>query len=125
MLGHASVAAAAGLADAVQVRVLDGLFLWGFMGPPPEEYDDDDTVYLYTHRILSIAYNDNRVHLLPELCRAHGMPLAMEHSGCDTLQCRYLLWGCGWCTSGASSLSLMQHCQPASRCRIDCSPSFS
>ena len=35
--------------------------MWGFVGPPPEETPEDDSVYLWTHKLLKIGYNDNRV----------------------------------------------------------------
>lgn len=40
---------------------IDELPVWGFVGPPPEETPEDDAVYLWTHKLLKIGYNDNRV----------------------------------------------------------------
>ena len=38
--------------------------MWGFVGPPPEETPEDDAVYLWTHKLLKIGYNENRVRQL-------------------------------------------------------------
>jgi transmembrane 9 superfamily member 3 len=40
---------------------IDDLPVWGFVGPPPEETKDDDNIYIYTHKQLEVAFNDNRV----------------------------------------------------------------
>lgn len=40
---------------------MDDLPIWGFVGPPPEQTNDDTNVYLYTHKSLDIAYNGDRI----------------------------------------------------------------
>ena len=40
---------------------LDGLPVWGFVGPPPEHTDEPDARYVYTHKAFDIAYNGDRI----------------------------------------------------------------
>lgn len=40
---------------------VDDLPVWGFVGPPPEESPGDEDVYIWTHKLLRINYNDNRI----------------------------------------------------------------
>ena len=35
--------------------------MWGFVGPPPEETKEADSIYIYTHKSFDINYNGNRV----------------------------------------------------------------
>jgi transmembrane 9 superfamily protein 3 len=62
-LGQSEVAA---FANAVRKHYwyelfIDDLPVWGFVGPPPEETKDDDNIYIYTHKQLEVAFNDNRI----------------------------------------------------------------
>lgn len=50
---------------------MDDLPVWGFVGPPPEESPGDEDVYIWTHKLLRINYNDNRV----------GPALLCQHAG--------------------------------------------
>ena len=40
---------------------MDGLPIWGFVGPPPEHTDNAEARYVYTHRGFDIAYNGNQI----------------------------------------------------------------
>lgn len=40
---------------------IDDLPVWDIVGPPPEETKDDDNIYIYTHKNLDVAFNENRV----------------------------------------------------------------
>lgn len=40
---------------------MDELPIWGFVGPPPEQTQDDSTAFIYTHKTFDIAYNGDRI----------------------------------------------------------------
>ncbi|KAL4541378.1 hypothetical protein Ndes2437B_g05748 [Nannochloris sp. 'desiccata'] len=40
---------------------MDDLPIWGFVGPPPEQTQEDTQVYVYTHKTFDIAYNGDRI----------------------------------------------------------------
>lgn len=40
---------------------MDDLPIWGFVGPPPEQTNDDSNVYIYTHKSFDIAWNGDRI----------------------------------------------------------------
>lgn len=40
---------------------MDDLPIWGFVGPPPEQTEDEKSRYIYTHKTFDIAYNEDRI----------------------------------------------------------------
>jgi hypothetical protein len=58
---------------------IDDLPVWGFVGPPPEETKDDDNIYIYTHKQLEVAFNDNRVGDQITYHIACWLPVLLQH----------------------------------------------
>ena len=71
---------------------LDDLPVWGFVGPPPEETNDEEHIYIWTHKSFDLNYNEDRVGRqrslhAPPFCCARG-PLGWPAAGAHVVPCK-------------------------------------